>query len=201
MYVAPSRDHIRIHCSPNTYFAAQCQVFGLCISQIILAVGSTYWTAAVTEAIEKGTLKDYLELCNGQIDRIVALVRGKLPSMARITLGALIVIDVHGSCVCLLGAWAWASCTYVCLGKIPGRTLLPHMQCFFGSVVLTVHYCAHPGHVVYVRVYIRTYPLFNLYHSQATCRYSVFCTSYTYVHMYDTHLLTYLRTYVRVHVY
>ena len=56
-----------------------------------------YWTTAVTEAIQKGSLKDYLELCNGQIDQIVTLVRGKLPSMARITLGALIVIDVHGT--------------------------------------------------------------------------------------------------------
>ena len=134
MYAAPSSDHTESTVHPIlTYFVGQCHVFGLCISQIILAVGSTYWTAAVTEAIEKGTLKDYLELCNGQIDRIVALVRGKLPSMARITLGALIVIDVHGSYVCSLGACAWASSqlyTYICLGKIPGRTPLPHMQCF-----------------------------------------------------------------------
>lgn len=55
-----------------------------------------YWTTAVTKAIQEGTLKDYLEQCNGQIDQIVTLVRGKLPSMARIALGALIVIDVHG---------------------------------------------------------------------------------------------------------
>ena len=62
-----------------------------------------YWTTAVTEAIQKGTLKDYLELCNSQIDQIVTLVRGKLPSMARITLGALIVIDVHGKWWRVLG--------------------------------------------------------------------------------------------------
>ena len=82
-----------------------------------------YWTTAVTEAIQKGSLKDYLELCNGQIDQIVTLVRGKLPSMARITLGALIVIDVHGKAgVCWEGTgththvdYVRTNSTYVCM--------------------------------------------------------------------------------------
>ncbi|KAK7111861.1 dynein axonemal heavy chain 3-like isoform X2 [Littorina saxatilis] len=64
--------------------------------QVILCTSTIFWTSEVMEAMaEEGGLKLYLEKSNKQIDGIVELVRGKLESMARSTLGALTVIDVH----------------------------------------------------------------------------------------------------------
>uniref|UniRef100_A0A674GHA2 Dynein axonemal heavy chain 3 n=1 Tax=Taeniopygia guttata TaxID=59729 RepID=A0A674GHA2_TAEGU len=63
--------------------------------QAVICVSSIYWTEEVSEAIRKKALQDFLEKSNTQIRDIVELVRGKLSSGARLTLGALIVIDVH----------------------------------------------------------------------------------------------------------
>lgn len=41
--------------------------------------------------------KAYVENCNAQIADIVDLVCGKFPGGARMTLGALTAIDVHGN--------------------------------------------------------------------------------------------------------
>lgn len=65
--------------------------------QAVLCVGQQYWTTYIHEAIRGGqkALDDYLEVNNKQIDEIVALVRGKLSKQNRVTLQALIVLDVH----------------------------------------------------------------------------------------------------------
>ncbi|ERL86097.1 hypothetical protein D910_03511 [Dendroctonus ponderosae] len=65
--------------------------------QCIQCVGSTFWTSEVTQAIKDGpaVLKAYLAKCSNQITKIVDLVRGKLNTQNRITLGALVVLDVH----------------------------------------------------------------------------------------------------------
>ncbi|KAM5227717.1 LOW QUALITY PROTEIN: dynein axonemal heavy chain 3 [Ctenodactylus gundi] len=63
--------------------------------QVVICVSSIFWTKEVSEALVENTLPDFLKKSNDQIAQIVELVRGKLSSGARLTLGALTVIDVH----------------------------------------------------------------------------------------------------------
>ncbi|XP_069036810.1 dynein axonemal heavy chain 3 isoform X1 [Lepisosteus oculatus] len=63
--------------------------------QVVICASSIYWTSEVSEAIQRNTLPAYLVKSNEQISEIVELVRGKLSGGARMTLGALTVIDVH----------------------------------------------------------------------------------------------------------
>lgn len=65
--------------------------------QVVLCISQVYWTAEVQVAILDGRrgLKMYWEVLRGQLLNIVALVRGQLTKQQRITLGALVVIDVH----------------------------------------------------------------------------------------------------------
>uniref|UniRef100_A0A7N8WYZ8 Dynein, axonemal, heavy chain 7 n=1 Tax=Mastacembelus armatus TaxID=205130 RepID=A0A7N8WYZ8_9TELE len=58
--------------------------------QTVLCVSQVYWTKYIHEALDA-----YLDQNNRQIDDIVALVRGKLSKQNRVTLGALVVLDVH----------------------------------------------------------------------------------------------------------
>ena len=66
--------------------------------QCVLAVTAKYWTEYIHLAIRKGgtALYDFLQVNNSQIEDIVAMVRGKLSKQNRVTLQALIVLDVHG---------------------------------------------------------------------------------------------------------
>ncbi|XP_026811506.1 dynein heavy chain 7, axonemal-like [Rhopalosiphum maidis] len=65
--------------------------------QAVLAISCTHWTSEVTQAILRYPrgLPRYLIKCNDQIDKIVKLVRGVLSVQTRLTLGALVVMDVH----------------------------------------------------------------------------------------------------------
>jgi len=65
--------------------------------QVVLCVSQIYWTLEVQEGIKEGPkgLKEYWDKLQEQLANIIELVRGKLTKQQRITLGALVVIDVH----------------------------------------------------------------------------------------------------------
>uniref|UniRef100_U3K1D6 Dynein axonemal heavy chain 12 n=1 Tax=Ficedula albicollis TaxID=59894 RepID=U3K1D6_FICAL len=65
--------------------------------QVVLCVSQMYWTSEVHEVLHNGPkgLKDYYDTLQLQLNDIVELVRGKLSKQTRITLGALVTIDVH----------------------------------------------------------------------------------------------------------
>ncbi|XP_055588743.1 dynein axonemal heavy chain 7 isoform X2 [Uranotaenia lowii] len=68
--------------------------------QSIQSISCAYWTLEITKCFDSedplAALIVYKEKCKEQISHIVDLVRGKLAMQNRITLGALIVLDVHG---------------------------------------------------------------------------------------------------------
>ncbi|CAB0036402.1 unnamed protein product [Trichogramma brassicae] len=63
--------------------------------QLVLCASQVHWTSEVCESFGGASTPAYLAKCAEQIDKTVALVKGKLEPGARITLNALIVIDVH----------------------------------------------------------------------------------------------------------
>ncbi|XP_037071094.1 dynein heavy chain 12, axonemal-like [Pollicipes pollicipes] len=65
--------------------------------QVVLCVSQVYWTAEVHHAIRDGVhgLREYYRKLQDQMNDLVSLVRGQLSKQSRITLGALVVIDVH----------------------------------------------------------------------------------------------------------
>lgn len=66
--------------------------------QVVLVGSQTFWTKELGEAIlNRGNagVKEYADVCHKQLLDIAQVVRGDLNGLARITLGALITIDVH----------------------------------------------------------------------------------------------------------
>ncbi|KAM9098063.1 dynein heavy chain 12, axonemal isoform X1 [Sarcophilus harrisii] len=65
--------------------------------QVVLCVSQMYWTIQTQETISSGPegLRKYYDNLQLQLNDIVNLVRGKLSKQTRITLGALVTIDVH----------------------------------------------------------------------------------------------------------
>ncbi|XP_050461697.1 dynein axonemal heavy chain 7-like [Cataglyphis hispanica] len=65
--------------------------------QTVLCVGQTYWTQQVEEAMMEGVtgLKRYLDQCQEQLNDIILLIRGTLSKQNRVTLEALVTLDVH----------------------------------------------------------------------------------------------------------
>ncbi|KAI8903374.1 dynein heavy chain, N-terminal region 2-domain-containing protein [Gorgonomyces haynaldii] len=66
--------------------------------QVVICVSQTYWTKEVEFAIMEGkkdNLKKFADTCSDRLGRVVELVRGNLTRLARTTLEALVVIEVH----------------------------------------------------------------------------------------------------------
>uniref|UniRef100_A0A669BHB3 Dynein axonemal heavy chain 12 n=1 Tax=Oreochromis niloticus TaxID=8128 RepID=A0A669BHB3_ORENI len=62
--------------------------------QVVLCTSQIFWTLEVHEAI-RAHPNNYYQKLQSQLNDIVELVRGKLAKQTRITLGALVTIDVH----------------------------------------------------------------------------------------------------------
>ncbi|KAA6419936.1 MAG: dynein heavy chain axonemal [Trebouxia sp. A1-2] len=63
--------------------------------QVVLCVGSMFWTQEVAESIRSNSLPAYSKKCTDDLLDVVNKVRGKLSKLERKTLSALIVVDVH----------------------------------------------------------------------------------------------------------
>ncbi|DBA79602.1 TPA: hypothetical protein ACH3X1_008288 [Trebouxia sp. C0004] len=63
--------------------------------QVVLCVGSMFWTQEVAESIRSNALPAYSKKCTEDLLDVVNKVRGKLSKLERKTLSALIVVDVH----------------------------------------------------------------------------------------------------------
>ena len=64
-------------------------------AQVVLGVNMIRWTVKAESAISNNTVKDYVAELVAELKDIVGLVRTDLSELDRLTLGALVTIDVH----------------------------------------------------------------------------------------------------------
>nr|XP_031838488.1 dynein heavy chain 7, axonemal-like [Nomia melanderi] len=66
--------------------------------QTILCVGKMYWTLRIEEFMLQGSagMNKYFQQCQTELNEVISLIRGKLSKQNRITLEALVTLDVHG---------------------------------------------------------------------------------------------------------
>jgi dynein heavy chain len=86
---------------------------------VVLAVSQIYWARGVEQAVGDGAVPAYLKRCSSDLMDLTDLVRGKLTELQRMTLGALITVDVHARDVVqeLVDAGTvvrWSVSTWVC---------------------------------------------------------------------------------------
>jgi len=63
--------------------------------QVCLNSSQVHWTAEVEEGIKNKAVDEYWTRCKEQLLDLVRLVRGNITKMQRMSIGALVVIDVH----------------------------------------------------------------------------------------------------------
>jgi dynein heavy chain len=64
-------------------------------AQTVLGVNMIRWTIKAEDAINNGTIKDYVQDLVLELKDVVGLVRTDLSALDRLTLSALVTIDVH----------------------------------------------------------------------------------------------------------
>jgi dynein heavy chain, axonemal len=64
-------------------------------AMVVLAISGVFWARSVEAGVKAGNMPGVLEQNTTDLMGLTELVRGKLSKMERMTLGALITIDVH----------------------------------------------------------------------------------------------------------
>eukprot|EP00442_Polarella_glacialis_P024664 CAMPEP_0115137118 /NCGR_PEP_ID=MMETSP0227-20121206/56805_1 /TAXON_ID=89957 /ORGANISM="Polarella glacialis, Strain CCMP 1383" /LENGTH=5027 /DNA_ID=CAMNT_0002544335 /DNA_START=143 /DNA_END=15226 /DNA_ORIENTATION=+ len=81
----------------NDVYATSDRVKWCCewAGQVVLLTNCIYWTAEVTAALKGGSIDAYEKKLFKQLDDLVILVRGEMTKLNRVTVGAMVTIDVH----------------------------------------------------------------------------------------------------------